>query len=167
MTESGEQPNAEQEPTASSPLAPPQGAPYVGTPMPPPGYVQYPHQSYPQPMYQPYLQPMYMPPPMQYGYPRDHPKAGLAFGLGLGGLIGGFLSLGLGFALGPFAWYLGQQAMKQIRQSNGIYHRDGNATAGMVMGIIATVLLILAIVIWAIGLSGGFDTNTDTGSVAT
>jgi hypothetical protein len=89
-------------------------------------------------------------PPNPYGYPRDHPQAGLALGLGLGGMIGGFMTMGLAFVLGPFAWYFGQRARTQVKQSNGAYHPEGNATAGMVLGIITTVFLVIAIVLWIV-----------------
>ena len=121
-----------------NPLPPPSG---------PPVYGYYPP-AYPQTYPPGYPQPGYYAPPNPYGYPRDHPQGGLALGLGLGGLIGGFVSMGLGFALGPFAWFIGQRARTQIRQSNGAYHNEGNATAGMVLGIIATVFLALAILMW-------------------
>jgi len=121
------------------PPPPPSGPPVEG----------YPPQAYPQyPTY--YPQPGYYMPPNPYGYPRDHPQAGLAFGLGLGGLIGGFMTCGLAFVLGPFAWYFGQRARTQVKQGNGAYHPEGNATAGMVLGIISTVLLVLAILLWIV-----------------
>lgn len=113
--------------------------------------------AYPQPGY-------YLPTP--YAYPRDHPQAGLALGLGLGGLIGGFVSLGLGFALGPFAWFLGQRARTEIKQNPAAYHAEGNATAGMVLGIIATVLLLLAIALWVLLIVGVATSSTDSGTSA-
>jgi hypothetical protein len=139
--------------------------PYAA-PMSAPGYLQYPMP--PQPAYQAYPPPMYFASaPLQYGYPKDHPRAGLAFGLGIGALIGGFFSLGIAFGLGPFAWYWGQRAQSEIRRSRGGYHSEGNATAGMVMGIIATVLLVLAVLLWIAVLTNGFGSGTgsDSGGV--
>lgn len=98
--------------------------------------------------YLPYPPPGYYPPAHPYGYAQDHPRAGLALGLGLGGLIGGFFTLGLAFGLGPFAWYIGQRTREEIRHSASVFHNEGNATAGMVLGIIATAFLVLAIALW-------------------
>jgi hypothetical protein len=44
----------------------------------------------------------------------------------------------------PVAWYLGNQELKSIRAGQGDPSQQGLATAGMVLGIIATVLLALA-----------------------
>lgn len=143
MSEHGEQPAPEPGTVPPPPAGPPTGMPY----------------GYPMPTY-------FAPTPLQYGYPKDHPRAGLAFGLGLGGLIGGFVTLGFAFGIGPFAWYFGQRARAEIRRSNGAYHPEGNATAGMVMGIISTVFLVIAALLWAALLSGGFDTGSSSGGVS-
>lgn len=164
MTENGEQPITQAEGTTPPP---PTGMPY-DTPMPPPGYVQQPVPYYPQPTYPAYPQPAYFAPaPMQYGYPRDHPQAGLALGLGLGGIIGGFFTLGLAFALGPFAWFVGQRTRTQIKQSNGQYHAEGNATAGMVLGIITTVFLVIALLLWILLIAGVATHQSSGDGVAT
>ncbi|HWU31896.1 MAG TPA: DUF4190 domain-containing protein [Marmoricola sp.] len=164
MTDSGEQPTTQPE---GAPLAPPPpGAMPYGSPLP--GYGQQPPPYYPHPGYPTYPQPAYFAPaPMQYGYPQDHPQAGLALGLGLGAIIGGFFTLGLAFALGPFAWFVGQRARTQIKKSNGFYHAEGNATAGMVLGIISTVLLVLAILFWMLVIIGAATGESSNGSVAT
>lgn len=157
MSDHGEQPNTE-------PMMPPPPPP-VGPPPPPTGapvYGYYPP-AYP-PMYSPGPPTYYAPNP--YAYPRDHPRAGLALGLGLGALIGGFVTLGLGFALGPFAWAIGQKARTEVRNSNGAYHSEGNATAGMVLGIIATVFLVLAILFWTLAIIGISTQSSDGGTSA-
>lgn len=151
-----------------TPMPPPTGQP-VGSPgtppsTQPPGYR-------PAPFYPPpYPHPGYYPPPNPYGYPgypRDHPQAGLALGLGLGGLIGGFFTLGIAFILGPFAWAIGQKAQNEIKRSNGAFHPEGNATAGMVLGIVSTVFLVLAILIWIIVIVAAVnDPNFDSGTNA-
>lgn len=165
MTENGEQPTTEAE--GALPPPPPTAMPY-GSSMPPPGYAQQPAPYYPHPGYPSYPQPAYfVPTPMQYGYPQDHPQAGLALGLGLGGIIGGFFTLGLAFGLGPFAWFIGQRTRNQIKQSNGLYHAEGNATAGMVLGIISTVFFVLAVLIWMLVIFGVATDNSSNGSVAT
>jgi hypothetical protein len=68
--------------------------------------------------------------------------------------------------LSPFAWAIGVKARREIRQSNGQLGGDGSATAGMVLGIIGTVLLTLAVialvvlVILLINDPGTFDDTT-------
>jgi len=137
-----------------------------GTPPPaePPVYSQwgYPPPQPPQPS--PYPPPPYYQPMAQYGVP-DHPKATTALVLGLVGLVGGFTCL-LPMVLSPFAWAIGVKARREIRQSNGQLGGDGSATAGMVLGIIGTVLLTLAVialvvlVILLINDPGTFDDTT-------
>lgn len=151
MSDLGEQPPTDA--PASTPPPPPVGPPVSG--YYPPGYpVGYPP-------------PNYYVPPQQYGYPRDHPQAGLALGLGLGAIIGGFVTLGLAFGLGPFAWYIGNKARVEVRNSNGAYHAEGNATAGMILGIVSTVFLALAILIWVLVIVGvATDSGTDGGGTS-
>jgi hypothetical protein len=118
--------------------------------------------AYPQAYPPGYPQQAFYATPNPYAYPRDHPRAGLALGLGIGALIGGFVTLGLGFVLGPFAWVIGQKARTEVRNSNGAYHSEGNATAGMVLGIIATVFLVLALALWTL-LIIGIATESSSG----
>ncbi len=131
----------------------------------PPGYGQPP---YGQPTYsQPtYGQPTYGQPAYGYGqapgYPplQDHPRSTTALVLGLVGLIGTFV-ICLPVLLGPFAWWIGAKTRKEIDAGPGQYGGRGQATAGMVLGIITTVILILAVLglILIIGLaaSGSLD----------
>lgn len=160
MSDAGQPPTPPQEPPATlpPPVGPPVGA---GHPPPPPAY------GYPYPPG--YPAPMMYGTPVHYGYPRDHPRAALALGLGIGGIVAGFFTLGLGFALGPFAWYFGQRSRSEIRRTPGAYHSDGNATAGMVLGIVATVFLALAAILWTfviIGMSVGDPSNGGTNALA-
>ena len=95
----------------------------------------------------PYQQPGY---PAYQGYSpyvgQDHPKATTSLVLGLVGLIGG-LMCGLPVLVSPFAWVVGARTRREIRQSNGQLGGDGSATAGMVLGIIGTVLLALLVIL--------------------
>lgn len=146
--------------TLPPPVGPPVGAGYPPPPPPPPPVYGYPAAPPASMMYGA---------PHPYGYPRDHPRAALALGLGIGGIVAGFFTLGLGFALGPFAWYFGQRSRSDIRQAPGAYHSDGNATAGMVLGIIATVFLALAAILWTfliIGMTVGGSSNGGTNALA-
>ncbi len=129
------------------------------SPSGPPAQVSGPEYSAPssqQPPYQPYApagpQPPYGPPqPPAYGYGYagpvlpDHPQAQTAFVVGLVSLVGGFFC-GLPIFVGPWAWIVGARARKEIDAAPGQYGGREKATAGMVMGIIATALLGLVIV---------------------
>ncbi len=74
-----------------------------------------------------------------------HPQSTLALVLGLVGLVGGLFVCGLPLLVSPFAWAIGRSSLKGIRESQGRLSGESNARAGMIMGIIGTVLLILAI----------------------
>ena len=110
-----------------------------------------------QPAYQPYApaapSPPYGPPqPPAYGYGPpvlpDHPQVSTAFVLGLVALVGGFLC-GLPILAGPFAWVAGARARKAVDQDPRYGGRE-KATAGMVMGIVATSLLALVLLVFAV-----------------
>ncbi|MEZ5094085.1 DUF4190 domain-containing protein [Nocardioides sp.] len=174
------------------PAQPPYGEAYgqPGQPaygQPPSGQQQaYGHQGYAQQAYgqqgygqQPYGQQAYgqqpYPPQPVYGYPGygypampqapSHPRATPAMVTGIVGLVLGFIC-GLGFLVSPVAWVLGVSARRAIDDSNGAYSGRDQATAGMVMGIIGTVILVIGIlVIGAIIVAGVTSTSTyDTGN---
>jgi hypothetical protein len=117
---------------------------------PPPGWSQ---QGYP---------PQY--PPQAYGQPpfrpADHPRATTALVLGLVAIVGGF-TCGLPLIVGPWAWGIGRRAVREIDQEPHRYGGRGMAMAGYVMGVIATILLVLgvlalvAIILIAIAVPGG------------
>jgi hypothetical protein len=186
MSESG---NGEQQ-TPGPQFNPQTGFP-VGDPETPPAYQQ---PAYPQPPYQ--QQPMYQHPAQppygqnpygaappygqnpygqqqQFGYPTyappNHPKATTALVLGLISTIGAFMCL-LPALAGPFAWFTGAKARRQIRETPAQYGGSGAATAGMVLGIIGTVLLVLvvagivALIIWAASDPTGFSDYWDDGT---
>lgn len=60
------------------------------------------------------------------------------------GIIG-FFCCGL---LGPVAWYLANQEIKGIDAGRRDPSNRGTATAGKVIGIIVTALMVLAIIAW-------------------
>jgi len=105
--------------------------------------------------------------PPQPGYyigfpppPPDHPRSTTALVLGLVALVGAGVCW-FPVVVGPVAWVIGAKARKEIDANPQAYGGRGQATAGMVLGIIATVLLVLGVilivVLVAIGLAGGFD----------
>jgi hypothetical protein len=135
-----------------------------GQPQPPYGH---------QPYQQPYAQPGYGQPPA-YGYPPagahpgyppyagfhpvlpNHSQATLSMVLGIIGLAGGLLFCGVGLLASPFAWALGRNALKEIRASQGRLGGESSAKAGMVMGIIGSVLLVLVVlglILLAVGIA--------------
>ena len=132
---------------------PPQGdpsdtahQPNWGSAYPPPaagGYPPpqgYPTQGYQQPGYQ---QPGYYP---YGGLPPKHHSATTAMVLGIVA-VGGGLMCWLPLFVSPFAWVTGSRAIRDIDASNGTQSGRGEAMAGKVLGIIGTVLLVLALAV--------------------
>ena len=117
-------------------------------PPPPPGYGQAPQgppaygqPAYGQPAYgQPaYGQPAYGPPAYGYGYPPQQRTNGKA----MWGMIVGIIAIVfcyLGVLIGPVAIVLSVLGKKDIKRSNGTQSGDGMATAGLITGIVGTVL---------------------------
>jgi len=62
-------------------------------------------------------------------------------------LVFGILSLVGVSILGPFAWYMGNKALKEIDANPAAYSNRDNVNIGKILGIIGTVLLIIAAVI--------------------
>jgi 4-hydroxybenzoate polyprenyltransferase len=59
-------------------------------------------------------------------------------------LVLGILGLILCWWLSPFAWWLGAAELRDIRDGLSPANGQGLATAGMVLGIIGTVLLAIS-----------------------
>lgn len=115
----GNQPPQEPQPNWGSAYPPPPGA-Y----QPPPGYQ-------PQPGYNPYL-------------PPKHPQATTSMVLGIVAVAGGLMCW-LPLLVSPVAWIMGAKAVRDIDASRGAQTGRSEAVAGKVLGIIGTVLLVLAI----------------------
>ena len=60
-------------------------------------------------------------------------------------LVLGILSILCCGLLGPVAWYLGSQELKKIAAGASPAAGEGMAKAGMILGIIGTVLLVLSL----------------------
>jgi uncharacterized membrane protein YjgN (DUF898 family) len=90
--------------------------------------------------------------------PPSHPQATTVLVLG----ILGFVLCGL---IGPFAWGMGNNVVRQIDAAGGQWGGRTEANVGRVLGIVATALLIVSIffliVVFAFGgaLLTGFSTN--------
>lgn len=156
---SPDEPNehGENPPEPTNPYAPP---PQPGPPQPgygTPGYGEqgYGHQGYGQPPYGQPGQPGSGQPPYGqpgqpgYGYGAPvapaHPSATTAMVLGLVALVGSLFTCGLTLLLGPFGWWVGAKAVREIDESPGRYTAREQANAGKIMGLISTVLLVLGI----------------------
>ena len=85
------------------------------------------------------------PPPPGFDYGEGAPAvtAGKATGALVCGIVGLLLC---GVVLGPVAIYLGMQAKREIRSSDGRLKGEGLATAGIVMGIIALIGFVISII---------------------
>ena len=156
---------------------PPDQSPYGQQPPPPPQQPQFNPQSgwpvgdpnAPQAQPQPYPYPQASGQPGMPQFPTyvmpDHPKATTAFVVGIIAVAGTFLCF-LPVLASPVAWVLGAQARREIRQAPQRWGGESKATAGMVLGIIGTVLLVLAIVVItllvviAVNDSTAFETDT-------
>lgn len=121
-----------------------------GAPQQPPGGQQPPGQPYgaQQPPQQPYGAQQPYSGQQPYGAPGQwqvapkHPKATLVLVLGILGLV-------VCQVLGPFAWVMGNRAVAEIDANPGVYDGRGEAQAGRILGIIATIILILSILVVA------------------
>ena len=92
----------------------------------------------------------------------DHPRATAAFVVGLVSVIGSVFVLPA--ALGPLACYLGISARRAIEQEPHRWGGHGQATAGVVLGMISSAILAL-LAIAALLLAGLFAVamRIDTG----
>ena len=151
------QPDPWEPPTQPLPGQPGYGQPGSGQPgYGQPGYGQ-PGYGQPQPGEQQYGQlpyPSYGP-PAYGGYPAP-PVAN--HGGALASMIIGIASLvlacayGIGLVGSPVAWWLGARAKREIAASEGRLGGRGMAQAGFVLGIIGTVLLVLAVIGWILAI---------------
>ena len=86
--------------------------------------------------------------PYYYPQPPKHPQAVTAMVLGIIGLTG--LMFCVTCFVAPVAWVIGAKTVKAIDASGGAYGGRSEANAGKIMGIIGTILLILALCLAAL-----------------
>lgn len=82
-------------------------------------------------------------PPMQPPYaqqPPNHPQAITVLVLGILGLV----VCGI---LGPFAWVMGNRVVREIDAARGAVGGRSEANVGRILGIIASVLLVLGLLL--------------------
>lgn len=82
-------------------------------------------------------------PPPGYGYggyppTQEHPQGTTVLVLGILGLV-------VCQILGPFAWTMGNKALKEIDASGVTFTNRSSIQAGRICGIIATVLLVVTV----------------------
>jgi heme/copper-type cytochrome/quinol oxidase subunit 2 len=100
----------------------------------------------------PYGQPPYGQPPYASPYDRSpygsgatpHPQANTALILGVVALAGTFVC-GVLCVLGPFAWSIGARVRREIDADPQRWSGRSEATAGYVLGIVTTILMVLAL----------------------
>lgn len=80
------------------------------------------------------------PPPGHDGVPQPHPQGTAVLALGIIGLI----ACGI---LAPVAWVMGSNALREIDRNPSAYSNRGTVQAGMVLGIVGTILWILGIIL--------------------
>jgi uncharacterized membrane protein YjgN (DUF898 family) len=93
------------------------------------------------------MPPMTQPPPAGYGPPPygDYRPAAPKHPQAVTVLVLGILSLVLCGLIGPFAWSMGSRVVREIEGSGGRWSGDTEATIGRILGIVATVLLVIPV----------------------
>lgn len=96
------------------------------------------------------------PGPQMGGAPVEHPQGTTILILGIAGLV----CCG---PLGIAAWIMGNKAIQEIDANPTAYSNRGSVNAGRICGMIATILLILAVILWVVLLAmGAWSVNNTT-----
>ncbi len=82
-----------------------------------------------------------------------HPKAQKALVLGIVAL-GGTFFLVLPVFLSPYAWYYGAKVKREMAATPGRWSGGGDAGAGMILGIVGSVLLVVLLIALMLGAAG-------------
>jgi hypothetical protein len=94
-----------------------------------------------------------------YGGPVMPPPPPEAKGSATTVLVLGIISILCSQLAGPVAWYLGDKELKAIRAGMAPASGEGTAKAGMIMGIIASILFVIGIIMvvffGGLGILGG------------
>jgi hypothetical protein len=161
---------SEHEQDGQSPASPSEGTrmnPQSGFPVGDAPSQPYP---YPQNPYPPaYAYPPAAPQWSPYARP-EHPRTMTAFVLAMIAGPGALATCGLTLLLSPFAWWYAAKARKDMRAAPAYYEGEGRATAAYVIGIIGTVVVVLALAafialtIWAATAPDDFNDYFDNGT---
>jgi hypothetical protein len=84
-----------------------------------------------------------MPPSAYPVPPRDHPQTTTILILGICGLV-------LCQVLGPFAWSMGNKALKEIDGSGGQLGGRDMVNVGRILGMVSTIILVVAVLFFAL-----------------
>lgn len=165
------QPPPSQWPTYAPPPNPPAAPspPVYGQPQQQPPYAQNPYLQQPPYPQQPYGAPPfsgYGAPVPGYTYAQSHGRATTSMVLGIVALVGivatPFCCITLpAMFCGPFAIWTGATAKRDIDRNPAAYNNRGQAVAGFIMGIVASVLavLIILVILLVIGTTDWTDTT--------
>ncbi|QYC42563.1 hypothetical protein Nocox_24800 [Nonomuraea coxensis DSM 45129] len=74
-------------------------------------------------------------------------------------LVLGILSLVVCTFIGPFAWSMGNRALREIDESGYVFANRGHVQAGRICGIISTVLFALTLLFVAFGVTVAIVTS--------
>ncbi len=75
--------------------------------------------------------------------PQEYPQGTTVLVLGI---LGFFVAV-----TAPFAWYLGNKAMKEIRTSGVSYTNEQQVNIGRILGMVFTILYVVGLVLGIIG----------------
>jgi hypothetical protein len=102
-----------------------------------------------------------MPPGYGYPYvPANSGKAVTVLILGIASLVLVWLC-GIGVIAAIVALVMAPGAKREIEQSGGRFTGHGMVTAGQVTSWVTIGLAVLGVLLFAVGLSGGFDDTSD------
>lgn len=71
--------------------------------------------------------------------PQEHPQGTVVLVLGILGFLVGVTA--------PFAWYLGNKAMKEVRASGTSYSNEQQINIGRILGMVVTLLYAIGLVL--------------------
>ncbi|MER7370393.1 DUF4190 domain-containing protein [Nonomuraea wenchangensis] len=74
-------------------------------------------------------------------------------------LVLGILSLVVCTFIGPFAWSMGNTALREIDESGYVFANRGQVQAGRVCGMVATALMALTLLFVAFGVTVAIVTS--------
>lgn len=75
----------------------------------------------------------------------EHPQGTTILVLGICSLVFTFVC-GFGVFLGPVAWIMGNNALREIDANPSVYSNRGSVSAGRICGIIASALIVVMVV---------------------
>jgi hypothetical protein len=108
-------------------------------------------------------------PPPQYPYPGPSGSPGYPYGpqpeqsQATTALVLGILGVALCGPIAPFAWSIGRSSLREIDASGGALGGRGKAQAGYIMGIVGSILLLVAVGLGVLLIAGAMTMSTTGG----